>query len=167
MKQSKHLTILLITLIAMPTILMCFGCSPAKPSKRNIKELVKGEFKDGHGPGLLRILYRRSNHKWANFADGNFGWGVIKDSSIFSAPSLVDRNQILIDGNSIEIKSIEIKQWGIYNKDEKYWPCKIRIIGSATVTGRRLKPQKKHFDAVVNFRFSKEDYGNWELEFDL
>lgn len=167
MTQSKHLTIFLITLVTMSTILICFGCSPAKPSNKNLKDLVRSELQGGKQPGLFRILYRRSNHKWAFFPDSQLGWGIPHDSTAFTDPSFVNRSQILIDEKSAKIKSIEIKQWGVYNKDDRYWPCKIRTVGSAIVTGRGLKPQRKHFDAVVDYRFSKDDYGKWELKWVL
>ena len=65
---------------------------------------------------------------------------------------------------NVEIQSIEIKQRGEFNEQEKYWPIKAQIKGSfqREVIGNTVD-NKIGFDREGNFRFSKDDYDSWTV----
>jgi len=61
---------------------------------------------------------------------------------------------------AVRIDSIETKEWGSFNKEQKYWPAKFRVVGSVDDL---LNPGNvKQFDEVSEFRFYKDDYGKWK-----
>ena len=67
-----------------------------------------------------------------------------------------------------EISSIEIVKWGNFNKSEKYWALKIKVVGKAEVrtafqVGYGSTGTIHSFDTIADFRFSKDDYGNWKI----
>jgi hypothetical protein len=69
-----------------------------------------------------------------------------------------------VKATNVEIESIEIKQRGDFNEQEKYWPVKAQVKGSfqREVIGNTVD-NKIAFDHEGNFRFSKDDYDNWKV----
>jgi|GEM_PF-2044988 hypothetical protein len=67
----------------------------------------------------------------------------------------------LMGGKNARIGTIEIKERGTFNKDGKYWPVKIRVVGSAELNDPFNQGKVSRFDQVAEFRFSKDDYGKW------
>ena len=68
----------------------------------------------------------------------------------------------LMGGKNAKISTIEIKEWGSFNKEGKYWPVKIRVVGSAELNDPFNQGKVKQFDKVSEFRFRKDDYGKWQ-----
>lgn len=68
---------------------------------------------------------------------------------------------------NLNINSVEIVEWGIFNKSLKYWSAKIRVVGSVEaeyLTGfAQTTFKKKNFDKTENFIFHKDDYGKWKI----
>ena len=68
---------------------------------------------------------------------------------------------------NLKINSIEIVEWGNFNESQKYWPVKIRIVGSVEAeysTGFASSAWKdREFDETTDFIFSKDDFGKWKI----
>ena len=72
----------------------------------------------------------------------------------------------LTGGKNEKINLIEIKEWGSFNKERKYWPVKIRVVGSAELNDPiPNQAAVSQFDRVAEFRFYKDDYGKWKASF--
>ncbi|MBP8945597.1 MAG: hypothetical protein KBG25_06880 [Paludibacteraceae bacterium] len=73
----------------------------------------------------------------------------------------------------VEIETIEIKQKGKFNKDEKYLPLRARVKGKCDVEeftpggGFEPKTVTKTFDRIANFKIYEDDYGDWEAYIDI
>lgn len=69
-----------------------------------------------------------------------------------------------VKSSNVEVDSIEIKQRGDFNEQEKYWPVKAQVKGSfqRQVAGNTVD-SKTTFDKEANFRFSKDDYDKWKV----
>jgi len=70
----------------------------------------------------------------------------------------------LMGGRNAIIHSIEIIEWGSFNIDYKYWPAKIRVIGSAKLNDPFNQGKTVQFDEAGDFLLSKDDYGKWKAE---
>jgi hypothetical protein len=68
----------------------------------------------------------------------------------------------LMGGKNAKINTIEIKEWGSFNKEGKYWPVKVRVVGSAELNDPFNQGKVRQFDKVSEFRFRKDDYGKWQ-----
>ena len=73
-----------------------------------------------------------------------------------------------LETRNVEISSVEIVEWGNFNKSEKYWPAKIRVVGSAEArtafqAGYGSSGSRHEFNKIADFRFSKDDYGKWKI----
>ena len=68
----------------------------------------------------------------------------------------------LMGGKNAKISMIEIIKWGAFNKEQKYWPAKIRVVGSAELNDPFNRGKIVQFDKVSEFRFYKDDYGEWK-----
>jgi len=68
----------------------------------------------------------------------------------------------LMGGKNAKIRLIEIKEWGSFNKEQKYWPVKIRVVGSAELNDPFNPGKVKQFSKVSEFKFYKDDYGKWK-----
>lgn len=75
--------------------------------------------------------------------------------------------QTRIGTRNLKISSVEIVEWGNFNKSLKYWPAKIRVTGSVEakfITGfAQTTWKKKKFDKTDDFIFRKDDYGKWKI----
>lgn len=60
------------------------------------------------------------------------------------------------------IKSVKIKEWGKFNEALKYWPAKIRVIGTAKAEMGVFEFEDRDFDEVAEFVFSQDDFGKWQ-----
>ncbi len=67
----------------------------------------------------------------------------------------------MMGGRNAKITSVEVVEWGNYNKDLEYWPVKIRVIGSAELNDPFNQGKVKRFDKVSDFKLRKDDYGEW------
>jgi hypothetical protein len=71
-----------------------------------------------------------------------------------------------IPGKVTQYRHMEIKRWGTFNKELKYWPVRIQVVGGAVVIppfGKKISGLK--FDAIAEFKFSKDDFGDWKWIF--
>ena len=68
----------------------------------------------------------------------------------------------LMGGTNAQIKKIEIKKWGNFNEEHKYWPVQIRIVGSAELNALFNEGVVKNFDKIAEFKLHKDDYGKWK-----
>ncbi len=68
----------------------------------------------------------------------------------------------LMGGRNAKLSSIEVIEWGNFNKEQKYWPVNIRVVGSAELNDPFNAGKIKQFDKVAEFRLSKDDYGRWK-----
>lgn len=60
------------------------------------------------------------------------------------------------------IKTVKIKEWGKFNEDLKYWPAKIRVVGTAKAEMGTFDFEDRDFDEVAEFVFSQDDFGKWQ-----
>lgn len=70
----------------------------------------------------------------------------------------------LMGGSKGVVKSLSIQQWGTYNEQYKYWPVKVRVVGTCEVDNL-FSTETKSFDKVGDFKLKKDDYGKWIAEF--
>jgi len=68
----------------------------------------------------------------------------------------------MMGGRNAKFTTIEVVEWGNYNRDLKFWPVKIRVIGSAELNDPFNRGVIKKFDKVSEFRLRKDDYGKWK-----
>jgi len=71
-----------------------------------------------------------------------------------------------IPGSKEKFRHMEIKKWGGYNKEQKYWPVRIQVVGQAVVIppfGKQMPVAK--FDAIAEFLFFENDFGEWKSKF--
>ena len=68
---------------------------------------------------------------------------------------------------NLQITSIEIVEWGKFNENRKYWPAKVKVVGSVEAeyqTGFASTTWTlKKFDKIDEFLFYKDDYGKWQI----
>ncbi|RKU15993.1 hypothetical protein C6501_06050 [Candidatus Poribacteria bacterium] len=60
------------------------------------------------------------------------------------------------------IKKIKIEEWGKFNEARKYWPAKIRVVGTAKAEMGFFEFEDRDFDVVAEFIFSQDDFGKWQ-----
>ena len=91
------------------------------------------------------------------------------NSEIESAVKVELKNNIpiswvgnIMGGKNAKIRTVEIKAWGTYNKEQKYWPGKIRVVGSAELKDPFNQGKLEQFDKTAEFKFIKDDYGKWQ-----
>ncbi len=68
----------------------------------------------------------------------------------------------LMGGRLLSLKDLQVVRIGIYNVENKYWPIKIRCVGTATLNDPLNKGKKVSFDKVGDFLLYKDDYGDWK-----
>lgn len=68
----------------------------------------------------------------------------------------------LMGGRNAKLSTIEVVEFGNFNKEQKYWPVKIRVVGSAELNDPFNPGKTTQFDNVSEFRLSKDDYGKWK-----
>lgn len=68
-------------------------------------------------------------------------------------------------GVETKFREIEIVKWGPYKKEGAYFPVRVRIAGEAVVYDLMFRPERRRFDQVGEFRFSKNDFDEWESWF--
>lgn len=71
----------------------------------------------------------------------------------------------LLGGSNGVASSITVMQWGNYNEQYKYWPVKVRVIGSCTVENLMGVKENKSFDKTGNFKIYVDDYGVWTAQY--
>lgn len=69
-----------------------------------------------------------------------------------------------VKATNVQVDSVEIKQRGNFNEQEKYWPIKAQVKGSfqREVIGNKVE-NKILFDREGDFRFTKDDYDSWKV----
>jgi hypothetical protein len=72
----------------------------------------------------------------------------------------------VVKATNVEINLIEIKQRGNFNEQGKYWPVKVRVKGTCQRNVIGNKVDKAEFDQTGDFKFLKDDYGNWKASID-
>ena len=69
---------------------------------------------------------------------------------------------------NLQISSIEIVEWGKFNENRKYWPAKVKVVGSVEAeyqTGFASTTWTlKKFDKIDEFLFYKDDYDKWQID---
>jgi tetratricopeptide (TPR) repeat protein len=70
----------------------------------------------------------------------------------------------LMGGSLQGLDDVQVERIGIYNKEKKYWPMKIRCVGTAALNDMFNKGVVKKFDKVAEFVVFKDDYGDWQAE---
>lgn len=68
-------------------------------------------------------------------------------------------------GRNEKFRTMEIIKWGIFNKERNYWPIRVRFTGRATVIPPFGKSFSREFDGIGEFRFFKDDFGDWKSVF--
>ena len=63
----------------------------------------------------------------------------------------------------VRITSLRIKEWGNFNKTQKFWPVRIRVDGRAEAFTVLGSAGMYHFDEIGEFQFFKDDYGKWKV----
>lgn len=64
-------------------------------------------------------------------------------------------------GENAKVNSVEVTEWGTFNDQGKYWPAKVRVVGSAAIVNPFAPGKRIDFDKVAEFTFRKDDYGKW------
>jgi len=67
----------------------------------------------------------------------------------------------LMGGKNTTLSALEIKEWGTFNREQKYWPIKIRVAGIAELNDPFNQGKVARFDKIAEFRFTRDDYGKW------
>ncbi len=70
----------------------------------------------------------------------------------------------LMGGENAEVDLVEIKTTGVYNEQQRYWPMRIRCIGSCSLRDPFNPGRIVTFDRVGDFVLYKDDYGKWKAE---
>ena len=70
----------------------------------------------------------------------------------------------LLGGKKANIKTIEIVKIGIFNKENGYWPMKIRCVGSCELNDPFNQGKMIAFNRIGEFVLSKDDYGEWQAD---
>jgi hypothetical protein len=68
----------------------------------------------------------------------------------------------LLGGKNVKIGKVEIQEWGYFNKQRKYWPVKVRVVGTAQLDIPLTDGTAKPFDKVADFHLWKDEYGKWQ-----
>lgn len=63
-----------------------------------------------------------------------------------------------------KVNSVNVIERGTYNKQAKYYPIRVRVIGECTFERPGIAEGTNSFNDVLNFIFQKDDYGNWEID---
>lgn len=71
----------------------------------------------------------------------------------------------MVEGVKAKVDNIEIVEWGKYNENNKSWPVKVHVVGSATLNVPFGRAKERQFDAVGDFYFFKDDFDKWQWEF--
>lgn len=66
-------------------------------------------------------------------------------------------------GQNIRLTSLEVKEWGNYNKEGNYWPARARVVGTYELDAI-VRKDVRNFDQIGECKFSKDDYGKWRVE---
>ncbi|MDE0010989.1 MAG: hypothetical protein OXU36_07575 [Candidatus Poribacteria bacterium] len=61
------------------------------------------------------------------------------------------------------IKTVKIEEWGKFNEARKYWPAKIRVVGTAKAEMGFFEFEDRDFDEVAEFVFYQDDFGKWQV----
>lgn len=65
----------------------------------------------------------------------------------------------------VKITSVKVEKWGNYNRDGKYWPVTLKVVGSARAIIMFDTNMGRHnFDNTSEYKLFKDDYGEWEIE---
>lgn len=70
----------------------------------------------------------------------------------------------LMGGENTEVDLVEVKTTGVYNEQQRYWPMRIRCIGSCRLRDPFNPGRIVTFDRVGDFMLYKDDYGKWKAE---
>lgn len=68
----------------------------------------------------------------------------------------------LMGGKLIALNDLQVVKIGIYNADRKYWPMKIRCVGTAALKDPFNQGKRVSFDKVGDFLLYRDDYGDWQ-----
>lgn len=60
-----------------------------------------------------------------------------------------------VGGETFRIDNVIVEEWGSYNKEEKYWPIKVKAIGINNAGN-------KHEWKNMKCQLRKDDYGKWQ-----
>lgn len=71
----------------------------------------------------------------------------------------------MVEGINPKVDDIEIVEWGKYSENNKTWPVKIKVVGSATLNVPFGRAEERQFDAIGDFYFFKDDFDKWKWEF--
>ena len=67
-------------------------------------------------------------------------------------------------GKNANINRLDVVQIGIYNKESKYWPMKLRCQGTCQLNDPFNKGRIISFDRVGEFLLYQDDYGEWQAK---
>ncbi len=70
----------------------------------------------------------------------------------------------LMGGENAQVDLVEVKDTGVYNDQQRYWPMRIRCIGSCRLRDPFNPGRIATFDRVGEFVLFKDDYGKWKAE---
>ncbi len=68
----------------------------------------------------------------------------------------------LMGGRNAVLNSTEVVRVGIYNKEKKYWPLKVRVQGSCKLNDPFNQKKTASFNKIADFAFFRDDYGDWQ-----
>ncbi len=70
----------------------------------------------------------------------------------------------LMGGSNAKLSTIEVAKVGIYNGKLGYWPMKVHVVGSCALQDPFNPGKTVSFDKVGEFKFTRDDYGEWVAE---
>ena len=71
-----------------------------------------------------------------------------------------------IDGREARFSHMEIVKWGKVGSNPKYYPVRVKLMGRCKFSapwGGTVNTE--HFDAIAEFRFYQDDFGDWKWAF--
>lgn len=70
----------------------------------------------------------------------------------------------LMGGDNAQVDLVEVKATGVYNEQQRYWPMRIRCIGTCRLRDPFNSGRTATFDRIGEFVLYKDDYGEWKAE---
>ncbi len=68
----------------------------------------------------------------------------------------------LMGGRLRSLDDLQVVRIGIYNQDKKYWPMKIRCVGTAALKDPFNQGKQSSFNKVGDILLYRDDYGDWQ-----
>jgi len=65
----------------------------------------------------------------------------------------------------VKVATIRVIRQGRFNEFREFWPYRLRVSGSCELEISKDNEQQRSFDAVVDYRIFRDDFGDWKATF--